>query len=206
MILERYRRICLVVLIAGMSATAAQTPQADPVRAAMKTADGALFTWNQPGNNFTLEIIGNDVRPNNNSPDVYFKADGIEIQIQSAAIAQFIAGSESRPDEPTVLTRHKNWEAQYVEKTLGKITVTESSEVKLKTGRTALLWKFDLPEKFRNHGRETIFLSTINGDYVIVLASNVKVGEEEGRVRQFLTDTMATLKVSDKPFALPPRP
>jgi hypothetical protein len=201
-----FRGVCLAALVAFASATVAQTPQVDPVRAAMKTADGALFIWNQPGNNFTLEIKGQDVRPNNNSPDVYFKADGIEIQIQSAAIAQFIVGSESRPEERAVLALHKNWETQYVEKTLGHITITESTEVKLNTGRSALLWKFDLPEKFRNHGRETIFLTTLNGDYVIVLAANVKVGQDEGHVRQFLSDTMATMKVSDKAFALPPRP
>lgn len=180
----------------------AQTDQL-PQRAAVKTPEGALFIWNQSGNNFTLEIRGQDVRPNNSSRDVYFKADGIVVQIQCAAISQFISGL--RPDGRAILRAHRDWESQYAETTFGKLTV-QSSELDLKSGRETLYWKFEVPEKFKDQWKTRLFLTTINGDYVIVLNGIAKTSSEEDQVKRFLIETMATLRVSDKAFDIPKNP
>ena len=190
-----------------IAATAAgQSDDQSPVRAAVKTTDGVRFIWNQPGNNFTLDVKGRDVRPNNSTTDVYFKVDSIVFQIQSPAIAPFMHGSgAARPEDGAILTLHREWESQYLETILGKLSV-ESKDEKLADGRRVLVWKFDIPEKFRMKGKSSIFLTTVNGDHVIVLGADAKNEADEDLVRRFLLDTMTTLKVSPKPFELPKRP
>jgi len=111
----------------------------------------------------------------------------------------------NRPDNRTILGFHRDWESKCAETRLGKLSV-ESTDVKLKDGRDALLWKFDLPERSSDLGRSSIFLTTINENYVIVLAANAKSRNDEERVRQFLVDAIGTLKVSSKPFPLPQSP
>jgi hypothetical protein len=183
---------------------ALQDPEQMPQRAGMRTAEGALFIWNQPGNNFTLEIKGKDVRPNNSTKDVYFKADGIIIQIQCAAISQFIKSPRQPVRDPqTVLIAHRDWESQYVGSVFGQQPNVQSVAQKSSDGRESLYWKFDIPENFKPPGKTRLFLTTMNGDYVIVLTSVLMSSGEEQRVRQFLFDTLATLKVSAKPFDVP---
>jgi hypothetical protein len=173
-------------------------------RAGMRTAEGALFIWNQPGNNFTLEIKGKDVRPNNSTKDVYFKADGIIIQIQCAATSQFIkAPRQPLRDPETVLIAHRDWESQYVGSFFGHQPNVQSVAQKSSDGRESLYWKLDIPENFKPPGKTRLFLTTINGEYVIVLTSVLMSSEEEQRVRKFMFDTLATLKVSAKPFDVP---
>src|SRR5438874_843477 len=107
-----------LVLAAGMNA---QDNARSPQRAAIRTPEGAHFIWNQLNNNFTLDIRGKDVRPNNRTDDVYFRADDITVQIQTSAISQFISGPKAnRPDEHTILTLHRDWETQHAETILGK--------------------------------------------------------------------------------------
>jgi len=199
------RLISFILAFTTLAATvvSAQREQL-PQRAAVKTAGGALFIWNQPGNNFTLEILSKDVSPNNSSKDVYFKADGVVVQIQCAAINQFISGS-IRPDGRAILQAHRDWESQYAEITFGKLSV-QTSELDLKSGRETLYWKFDVPEKFKDQWKTRLYLTTINGDYVIVLNGIAKRSAEEDQVKRFLLETMATLKVSDKAFDLPKNP
>ena len=203
MLVKKHLISASVVLLCALTSMA-QTDDS-PQRAAVRTPQGARFIWNQPGNNFTLDIRGNDVRPNNSTTDVYFKADGTVIQIQVAAIGQFVSASD-RPDNRKILIAHRDWEAQHAETILGNLTVTETTDVKLETGRQALFWKFAVPEKFAQVGKTSEFLTTVNGNYVIVVAANAADQSNEERVRQVLVNTLLTLKVSDKPFELPGRP
>lgn len=193
--------ICFVLaLIVVCPVAAFQNSEQLPQRAAIRTSEGALFIWNQPGNNFSLEIKGKDVRPNNSSKDVYFKVDGLVLQIQCAAISQV---TNDRRDVQTVLNAHKDWETQYAATVLGQQPKVQSVTQKSADGRELLYWSFDMPENFTGPGKTRLFLTTVNGEYVIVLTAVIMSSGEEQRVRQLLFDTLATLKVSVKPFEVP---
>lgn len=200
----RTRIQVLLALMFVYSGAAAQNEQPRALRAAVRTVDGAHFIWNQPGNNFTLEIKGKDVRPNNSSQDVYFKVDGDVLQIQCAAISQFVDGSQSPVrDSRTILTAHKDWESQYAGSVLGERLKVRSVGQKSADGRESLYWKFDTPKNFTGPGKTRLFLTTINGEYVIALSCVIMSSDEEPRVRRLLFDTLATLRVSAKPFDFP---
>jgi hypothetical protein len=176
---------------------------AAPERRAIKTADGALFVWNQLSNNFTLAIKGKDVRPNNSTEDVFFKADGIILQIQSPAISGFINGKPgTKLTEQAILQAHRDWESEYAGSILKTKLKVQSSAEKLKNGREALYWRFDLPAGFSRVEKSRVFLTTVNGDHVIVLNGSATTDVPEDRVRQYLFDTLATLTVSPTPFDL----
>jgi len=196
--------VALILLFSLISPCGGQErPGAAAQRLAIKTADGALFVWNQLSNNFTLAIKGKDVRPNNSTEDVFFKADGIILQIQSPAISGFINDKPgTKLTEQTILQAHRDWESEYAGSILKTKLKVQSSAERLKNGREALYWRFDLPEGFSRVEKSRVFLTTVSGDHVIVLNGSATTDVPEDRVRQYLFDTLATLTVSPTPFDL----
>src|SRR4051812_7311987 len=89
----RFTKFITIVSLALCLAVSICAGQQDYRTAAIKTETGALLVWNQPDNYFTLEIKGKDVRPNNSTSDIFFKVDGLIIQVQAAAISQFVKDS-----------------------------------------------------------------------------------------------------------------
>ena len=109
----RFKKFVTIVSLALCLATSIRASQRDYRTAAIKTETGALLVWNQPDNYFTLEIKGQDVRPNNSTSDVFFKVDGFVFQVQVAAINQFV--KDSNKDSQTaqaILAAHRDWEAE----------------------------------------------------------------------------------------------
>src|SRR5439155_21421467 len=100
-------------------------------------------------------------------------------------------------------TAHKDWESHYAESALGEQLKVQSIGQKSVDGRESLYWKFDTPKNFSGPGKTRLFLTTMNGEYVIVLTCVIMSSDEESRVRQFLLDTLATLRVSAEPFDIP---
>jgi len=200
------RRIApvLVILFSISSLCPGSTGQGDdaPQRLTIKTDYGALFVWNQGGNNFTLASKGKDVRPNNKTQDVFFKVDEMIIQIQSPAIAPFVKSTPgARPDDEVILRAHRDWESDYAGTLLGKIKI-KSEAAELKNGRMTLYWSYDMPEGSKQETKRQVFLTTVNDGHVIVLNGAVTTKAAEDRVRQCLTDMLATVRVSAKPFDL----
>jgi hypothetical protein len=171
--------------------------------AAIKTPKGLLLVWNQPDNNFTLEITGQDVAPNNSTDDVFFKVDGIILQVQAAAVSEFVKDNDKAgQNAPAVLLAHRDWESQYVEGLFKKKINVQSSPLKLKGGSDALSWKFEMPEGFNDEAKKQLFLTVVNGKHVIVLNGVVTEKAKEDAVQQLLVKTLESLKVSSKPFNL----
>ena len=199
----KLRKFVVIVSLALVLSGSAPANQQAAGTAAIKTAKGAMLVWNQPDNYFTLEINGKDVRPNNSTPEVFFKVDGIILQIQSAAISEFVKDTgKAGQNVQSILTAHRDWESQYAGSMFGKKLSVQSSPVKLKRGSDALSWKFDMPEGFNREAKKQLFLTMVNGGYVIVLNGVMTEGTKEEDVRQLLIRTLETLKVSSKPFDL----
>jgi hypothetical protein len=199
----RVRNFFVIVSLALLLSGIARANRQEYRTAAIKTANGALLVWNQPDNYFTLEIKGKDVRPNNSSPEVFFKVDGIIIQFQSALISQFVKDADKAGRKiQSILMAHRDWEAQYAGSMFGKKLDVQSSPVKLKNGSEALFWKFDMPDGFNREAKKQLYLVVVNSGYVIVLNGVVTEQTKEEDVRQLLIRTVETLKVSSKPFDL----
>jgi len=170
---------------------------------ALKTETGVLLVWNQPDDYFTLEIKGKEIRPLDSSEHVFFTVDGIPFQVQSVAASEVLKDAGKVGQSPqSILTAHKDWEAKYVESSLGRKLNVQSSPLVLKGGGEALFWKFDMPEGLKSDARQQQYLSVVNGRNILFLNGVVTGEKQEAVVRQLLVDTMETLKNSPKPIDL----
>jgi hypothetical protein len=150
-----------------------------------------------------LEIKGKEVRPMDSSPAVFFVVDGIPFQIQSVALSEFLKDADKpAPSRAATLVAHRDWEARYMETTLGQKLNLQSQPLKLQSGSEALLWKYDMPKGVKADAKQQLYLSVVNGPHLLLLNGVVTGDQKEEVVRQLLVNTMETLKVSAKPFNL----
>jgi len=175
----------------------------DESRAAVRTEDGLLFIWNRRDLNFTLLIKGQDIRPMNDPNNIFLTVDGRVLQIQSLPISNFAADArKNKLDDKAILAAHRDWETKFLEDELlhSKVAIQSSSE-KLTSGTEALVWQYDLPEKFKNPDAKTqMYLGIVAKDYIILLNGVVSASSSEAEVRKFLVGIMTTLKVSSEPI------
>src|SRR5258705_7683658 len=169
---------------------------------AIKTANGFVLVWNQPGNYFTLDIVGKDVKPVTGK-DVFFNVDGKVLQVQSLAISEFLGDAKiDHTNGPAVRAAHRDWEFQYLESTLGKKLRLESTTITLKNGRSGLLWSYDMPEGLNVQAKKQIYLTVLNGENLILLNGVVDSDNSTEVMQNFLKDVALTLRPSTKPIDL----
>lgn len=170
---------------------------------ALKTEDGILFIWNRPGLGFTLSVKGNDVRPLEGGPNIFFSVDGLVLQIQSLPISDFAPNArKDKLDNKAILAAHRDWESTFIETELlhKKITVQSSSD-KLADGSEVLIWQYELPEGLRNpDAQKQVYTSIVARDFVILLNSVVGQGGSDATVRTFLLSNLATLRFGADPI------
>jgi hypothetical protein len=168
---------------------------------AIKTDDGYLLVWNQPDLHFTVLLKGKNVQPLGDTEHVFLNVDGMVVQVQLASIKQFAPDAKARRlDEKGILTAHRDWESKYLEGLLSSKLKLQSYNAKLSTGGDASLWQFDMPEGMNAEARKQLYLTTVRGDYVVLLNATATTSIPEETARKFLLDTMATLKISPTPI------
>lgn len=185
----------VILLFAAVSAFAQ-----DEQSGMIKTADGVLVVWNEPGNYFTIEIKGQRIEPAERP--MMFAVDGKFFQVVTTEKAQFAKGGKS--DDRSILEAHRQWEADYISEMLGgrKLDI-KSSWVKTAAGADALRWSYDAPKvDDRQTALRQLYLTTVKRNHVLVLNTVVEPGGDETKLWQLLTDTLNTLKPSDKPLSL----
>jgi hypothetical protein len=189
------------VLLALFVAGSIRSNQQERAVAAIRTPAGAILVWNQTDNYFTLDITGKEVLPNNATNDVMFKVDGLFLQVQSAAFSEIFKESSARgKTAEAILLAHRDWESQYAEGVFGKKLNVQSTPVKLKNGNDALLWSYDMPADMKVDAKKQVFLTTVHNEYVVALNSAVLDTTREQEIKQLLTKTLETMKVSEKSF------
>jgi hypothetical protein len=189
--------VLLALFVAG-NIRANQQPRAV---AAIRTPAGAILVWNQADNYFTLDINGQDVLPNNSANEVMFKVDGLFLQVQAAAFSQIFNESSAKGQTAeSILLAHRDWESQYAEGIFGKKLRVQSSPVKLKNGNDALLWSYEMPAGVKADAKKQMFLTTVHNEFVVVLNSVVTDTTKEEEIKQLLTKTLETMKVSQTAF------
>jgi hypothetical protein len=176
--------------------------QGDYRSGAIKSSSGYLLVWNQPNNYYVLEIKGKDVRQTSTERK-FFSVDGMFLQIVDAPVNDIIraANGQKLPDK-AVLEAHRNWEANFLEREYKEKLKIESSWQKLSNGKDALLWHAGVPESAKTNVRKQVYLSLVQGDFVLMLGGVVTDTIEDSSTRQLLLNTIETLKTSDKPTDL----
>jgi len=175
--------------------------QDENIRGIVRTANGVLVVWNEPGNNFTLEVKGKNFEPIQNK-NVAFLLDGKFLQIVTALTSDFLtdAQRQQKLDDKGILTAHREWESKYLEGSIGDKLKLDSEFVSLSNGKTGLLWSFPVPENAGGTVDRQIFLTLVKGDRVMVLNGAVTPTINGAAVRKFLLDTVQTLRTSVNPL------
>ncbi len=177
-------------------------PQEDYRSGTIKSASGYLLVWNQPKNYYVLEIKGKDVRQTSTDRKL-FNVDGMFLQIIDAPIENVIqAEKRQNLDDKAILEAHRDWEAKFMEGEYKTKLEVASSWRKLTNGKDALLWQVSVPESARSNVRKQVYLTMVQGDYVLMLGGAVTGTTEESATQQLLLSTIETLKTSDKPTDL----
>ena len=187
----------IIVQSAAYSTLYGVSTQDEPPVSAIKTDDGYLVVWNQPDLHFTVLIKGKNIQPLGDTEHVFFNVDGMIVQVQLALISEFAPDAKAkRLDEKGILTAHRDWESKYLEGLLSSKLKLQSFNAKLSTGGDASLWQFDMPEGMNAEARKQLYLTTVRGNYVVLLNAAATTSISEETARKFLLDTMATLKIS----------
>lgn len=179
-----------------------QAQQGDYRSGAIKSSNGYLLVWNQPNNYYILEIKGKDVRQTSTERK-FFSVDGMFLQIVDAPVKDIIqAANGQKLADKSILEAHRDWETRFLETEYKGKLKTESSWQKLTNGKDALLWQIGVPENAKSNVRKQVYLSLVQGDYVLMLGGAVTDTIEESATQQLLLSTIETLKTSDKPTDL----
>jgi hypothetical protein len=171
---------------------------------AIKTASGYMLVWNQPGNCYTIEIKGKNVKQTSQD-QIFFAVDGKFIQIVTTAYDSFYkAEANKAADQKAILEAHRDWEIRFRENENGVGTKLEvqSTWHQLDNGRNAILWEFDNPLRPGQTVKRQIFLATVKGDRVLLLNGGTTDGINKSDVINMLLATMSSLKASSEPTDL----
>lgn len=179
------------------------TAQEQDGRAVIKTADGFLIVSNEKGNYFTMELKGKEVQPLENP--AYFTVDGKFFQVISAEKKAVLDETGRKiSNDREMLEAHRDWESDYISKTLGTKIKVASRWEKLANGLDALVWNFDMPKLAANQtARKQLYITVLASEYVLG-TNSVVTGEDddEATTWKLLLSSLGTLKLRDRPLSL----
>ena len=186
-----------LVIIASL-ATASRA-QNENIRGILRTSTGVLVVWNEPGNNFTLDVKGSNFE-NIPTKDVAFLLDGKFLQVVTASTIDILADSkrQQKLDDNEILIAHQTWETKYVKDDAGATPKISSEFLKLSNGKTALLWSYRMSEK--PGAERPVFLTVVKDDHVLELNGKITPTVTQTMARSFLLETIQTLKTTPNPL------
>ena len=182
--------IAFVLLFAG--SISAQEEQSGMI----KSANGVLVVWNEPGNYFTIEIKGKDIKPS--QQERLFKVDGRFFQIQTVEKKAFLKLTDKSLDDKAILAAHRDWEKEYISGVIKHELKVDSEWLKLPDDRDILVWSYDMPKT----ALKQFYVAVVKRDHVLLLNTALEKEGEAQASKDFLLQTLSTLKSSDKPLSL----
>ena len=182
--------IAFVLLFAG--SISAQEEQSGMI----KSANGVLVVWNEPGNYFTIEIKGKDIKPS--QQERLFKVDGRFFQIQTVEKKAFLKLTDKSLDDKAILAAHRDWEKEYISGVIKHELKVDSEWLKPPDDRDILVWSYDMPKT----ALKQFYVAVVKRDHVLLLNTALEKEGEAQASKDFLLQTLSTLKSSDKPLSL----
>ena len=168
----------------------------------VKSANGILVVWNEPGNCFTIEIKGKNILPG--KQQMMFQVDGRFFQIQTVEKKAFRKNlNEKTLDDKAILAAHRDWEREYISGVIKRELKVESGWLKLPGGEDILAWNYDMPKVADSQTAiKQLYLAVVKRDHVLLLNTALENVGEEQQAKDLLLQTLSTLKSSDKPLSL----
>jgi len=193
----KFLAITLVIIATLSTVSRAQN---ENIRGILRTPTGLLVVWNEPGNNFTLDVKGSNFE-NIPNQDVAFLLDGKFLQVVSASTKDVLADSkrQQKLDDNEILIAHQTWETKYLKDDAGATPKISSEFIKLSNGKTALLWSYRMSEK--PGAERPVFLTVVKDDHVLELNGKITPTVSQTAARNFLLETIQTLKTSPNPLS-----
>jgi hypothetical protein len=168
----------------------------------IKTETGVLIIHNREKDSYSLEFKGAEFDPHEGDHPV-FTIDDKLVQIVSVTNNNFWkpkANAKNEPSDNDLLEAHKVWESEYLGGELNaKLSVT-SEIFDIERKRKVMYWSFPMPKELGSDFSHQIFLTTLVGKDIIALNASPKKTGEQKAYRDFLVESMNTLKISAKPF------
>ncbi len=199
--MHRLIKLVLALLFATILCTNVPAQEKEDFRSgAIKTSCGYMLVWNAPGNYYTLQVSGKDVRQTS-TEQIQFNVDGIFLQVVTPTVKSFLKDAQNL-DAKAILAAHRDWEANYLEGEYGEKLKVESFPQKLANGQEALLWQFALPASAGGNVLKQTYLAVLKGDHVVMFGSIVTKEITEKASHRLLLLTAMGLRASENPTDL----
>lgn len=196
----------LAFLIIGfavlMTVNSQENYKAETFKAAlMQTKTGAMIVYNGEKHSFTIDIIGDTIKPTDH-PNF--------VQVDNGILLVSIIPFETRLDFENMSTdsQKKNllgymkYEFEYDKEQLNSKDLKEKHEFVSLNGRVFLYWTFDMPESNETVAKQCTLI-TICFDQIVALNMPVTKGKQSGspgtydKIKEYLLSTGKTLKLND---------
>lgn len=168
----------------------------------IRTDAGYLIVHNREKDSYSIEFKGAKFDPHEGDHPV-FTIDDRLVQVVSVSNNNYWkpkANAKSEPTDNELLEAHKIWESEYLGGELNaKLSVT-SEIFDIERKRKVMYWSFPMPKALGSDYSHQIFLTTLIGKDVIALNASPTSAAEQKTYRDYLVESMNTLKISAKPF------
>lgn len=164
----------------------------------IKTAAGVLWTHNEDGTHFIVEIKGDEIQQMQGHP--MLRVGNRPLQLSLVRTEEFLSVKEPLPKDSVILKAHQDWEAAYHSKLINTKLTPRSETIRFGADREALFWDYPNPPQMSRDFTAQSFLTTAIGKHVLVLNAPQISGEPPNAARDFLVAILSTLQVSPAPI------
>ena len=201
----------LAFLIIGftvlMTVYSQENYKAETFKAAqMQTKTGAMIVYNGEKHSFTIDIIGDTIKPTDHPNFIQ-----VDNGILQASIIPFNTKLDfenmSTDSQKKNLLGYMKYELEYDKEQLNSKDLNEKYEFVTLNGKIFLFWTFDMPKSNETIAKQCT-LVTICYDQMLVLNMPVTKGKQTGslgtydKIKEYLFSTGKTLKLNDQSLDL----
>jgi len=212
MVSKKFFQMLSLIIVAAFSAAAAAAQTAGEKSGLKKddglgiyiirTESGYLIVHNREKDSYSIEFRGAKFDPHEGEHPI-FTIDDKLVQIVSVANNNYWKPKGNAKNEPTdteLLEAHKIWESEYLGGELkAKLSVT-SEIFDIERSRKVMFWSFPMPKALGSDFSHQIFLTTLVNKNIIALNASPKSSGDQKTYREYLVESMNSLKISAKPF------
>jgi hypothetical protein len=163
--------------------------------ALMQTKTGAMVVYTGETHSFTIEIIGNDIKPSD-KPNFMT----VDNKILQSSIIPFQTQLEfeklSEEAQKKNLLSYMDYEMKYIKDQLKAKNLNENNEFISLNNELFLFWTYDMPKSYKTIDKQC-YLVTICFDQMLILNSPVDSGKSFKEIKDFLLNIGNTIKLSD---------
>lgn len=168
----------------------------------IRTESGYLVVHNRQTKSYSIEFKGEKFKPIKGDHPT-FVIDGKLVQVVSVRQENYWKTKKDLQKEPTdneLLETHKMWESDYLGNELGYKLSVKSEIFEIERKRKVMFWSFPMPKELNADYSHQIFLTTLINKDILGLNASPTKDDEQKPYREYLIESMNTLKISEKPF------